>query len=214
MDLQELKRLVSLGESGTLEFKRKVAYPEKVIREIVAFANSAGGVLLVGVNDHGHISGLKDPHGEAHVLELAIRRFIRPFLKYRKEEISITSDKKVLAFHIPASRKKPHFIRKRNNHECFIRINDRSVKATREIIEILRKSNNQRGTYINYGTSEQILLRYLEEHGFITLDDFIKIADISRKDASRSLVKLVLAEVILVEPGEGRDIYLNNPNIE
>ncbi|MEQ8573732.1 MAG: ATP-binding protein, partial [Fulvivirga sp.] len=51
MTFQELKRLVSQGESETLEFKRKVAHPEKIVKEIVAFANTKGGKLLIGVSD-------------------------------------------------------------------------------------------------------------------------------------------------------------------
>ena len=46
-----LRRLVSQGEGQHLEFKRKASYPDKIVRELIAFANSQGGTLLVGVDD-------------------------------------------------------------------------------------------------------------------------------------------------------------------
>jgi hypothetical protein len=43
LQVKQLRNLVSLGESSTLEFKRKVSHPEKVVREMIAFASSGGG---------------------------------------------------------------------------------------------------------------------------------------------------------------------------
>jgi hypothetical protein len=48
MDLVEL---LKRPEGKTLEFKQDLSSPEGVMRTIVAFANTAGGVLLVGVQD-------------------------------------------------------------------------------------------------------------------------------------------------------------------
>jgi predicted HTH transcriptional regulator len=50
-DYKALKALVRQGEGMHLEFKLKAAHPEKIVREIVAFANAQGGLLLVGVGD-------------------------------------------------------------------------------------------------------------------------------------------------------------------
>ncbi|MDZ7649627.1 MAG: ATP-binding protein [Cytophagales bacterium] len=47
-----------------LEFKRKAAYPEKIVRELIAFANTEGGTLLVGVDDDKSIPGVKYPDEE------------------------------------------------------------------------------------------------------------------------------------------------------
>ena len=59
MELQELEDLVHKGEGQLLEFKLKASFPEKIVKEMVAFANSNGGQLLVGVDDDGRIAGLK-----------------------------------------------------------------------------------------------------------------------------------------------------------
>ena len=53
MTFTELKQLVRRGEGQYLEFKKKADHPDKIVREMVAFANSGGGELLLGVDDHG-----------------------------------------------------------------------------------------------------------------------------------------------------------------
>ena len=44
-------RITGQPESKTLEFKRDLSSPEKALRAIIAFANTTGGTLLIGVED-------------------------------------------------------------------------------------------------------------------------------------------------------------------
>lgn len=56
---QNLQRLCSAGESETLEFKRELpAQKRDLAKEIAAFASTAGGVILIGVNDDGSVAGV------------------------------------------------------------------------------------------------------------------------------------------------------------
>jgi ATP-dependent DNA helicase RecG len=56
--LQSLKS----PEGKTLEFKRDFPSPNGILRRIVAFANTSGGVLLIGVEDGArHVRGISDP---------------------------------------------------------------------------------------------------------------------------------------------------------
>ena len=52
-------------EGKTLEFKRDLSSPIGPLRTIVAFANSAGGRLVIGVDDDGGVAGVADPLAEA-----------------------------------------------------------------------------------------------------------------------------------------------------
>ena len=75
MTAAELKKLVLNGESQFLEFKKKADHPEKIVREMVAFANSEGGTLLIGVDDRGNISGLPFPDEDTYAMEAAISMY-------------------------------------------------------------------------------------------------------------------------------------------
>src|SRR2546426_1159007 len=54
--------LIKRAEGKTLEFKRDASSPGNILRTIVAFANTAGGILLVGVEDKTrYVRGVPDP---------------------------------------------------------------------------------------------------------------------------------------------------------
>ncbi len=71
-DLKSLKALVRQGEGMHLEFKLKATHPEKIVREIVAFANAEGGLLLVGVGDDRSVPGVKFADEDEYILTRAI----------------------------------------------------------------------------------------------------------------------------------------------
>ena len=206
-EFQKLRLLVASGEGQQLEFKRKVNYPEKILREMVAFANTDGGVLLVGVNDDGSIPGLKYPDGEAHVISVALKQ-CRPALRITERYISIGNARWVIQYTIPESRKKLHYlIGTDKTKEAFVRVADQSIKASREIREITRQARRKNGVRFHYGEHEEFLMKYLDEKGSITLHEFIKLRNIRRFIASKKLVRLVLADVLSVTPHEKGDVY-------
>ena len=58
MNPQSLSSLIALGEGFTTEFKR--AMPSDLGREMCAFANATGGVIMLGISDAGEIVGVAD----------------------------------------------------------------------------------------------------------------------------------------------------------
>ena len=57
MNKEELKFVLQEGEGLKIEFKE--SFDKSVAKEIVAFANSTGGKIFLGVNDKGNIKGVK-----------------------------------------------------------------------------------------------------------------------------------------------------------
>jgi predicted HTH transcriptional regulator len=208
MTLQELKILVEKGEHQTLEFKKKIAHPEKVVKEIVAFANSKGGTLIIGADDDGTLSGQRFIDEEVFTLDNAIHKYIRPSLEYTSEIIALNAKKGLAIYHIPNGNRKPYHVLDEEKHKkVYFRVQDRSIQASKELIEIIRKNNPDKGWRFQYGEKEQKLMQYLNEHDFITLAEFRKIASINRFKASNTLVRLVLANVLRIEPKEDGDRY-------
>ena len=56
-----ITELIEQGENSAVEFKTADVRPESLAKEIVAFANGHGGVVLVGVADNGQVTGLENP---------------------------------------------------------------------------------------------------------------------------------------------------------
>jgi predicted HTH transcriptional regulator len=208
MNVKELKSLVRQGEGTTLEFKLKANHPEKIIREIVAFANTKGGKLLVGVGDDKTIPGLKFVDEEEYMLVRAIERNCFPPINYDLERIAITDERDVLVFNIPKSKEKPHYVQLENeeNGKSYVRVQDRSVQASREVKQILRRENED-GIKFTYGDKEKVLMEYLSDNKKITIEKFSEIAKIPTRLASRTLVLLVLSNVLKIQPDEVMDWY-------
>src|SRR3989441_10130697 len=74
----ELLRLVRGGEDTFLELKVKLSNSEKVAQEIVALANTGGGVIGFGVNDPMRIEGVEDPERVQEELVRICREGIQP----------------------------------------------------------------------------------------------------------------------------------------
>ncbi|WP_017731243.1 AlbA family DNA-binding domain-containing protein [Nafulsella turpanensis] len=244
MTVRELQLLVKEGEHTTLEFKRKVAHPEKIVKEIVAFANTRGGNLLIGVNDDGNLTGLKFPDEDAYMLEREINRLCRPAIEYQREYIAISDKKTIVRYFIPESSQKPHHVvetevastteinnasqslqNKKVNGQvkksssvaqlrkrAYFRVNDRSIQASRELREILRRQRKQRDIRFSWGEREQQLVQYLSEHQSITVKEFARLAGIRPYQASRTLVLLVLGNVLKIIPAEIEDKFVMKEN--
>lgn len=48
------------GESKTLEFKKEFPNNESIAKTVIAFSNTSGGKLIIGVDNNGEIIGLKE----------------------------------------------------------------------------------------------------------------------------------------------------------
>ncbi|ERM82465.1 hypothetical protein P872_17725 [Rhodonellum psychrophilum GCM71 = DSM 17998] len=207
MTLQEIHRLAQQGEGLKIEFKKKAAFPEKIVREIIALANTEGGHLLIGVDDDGTVSGQKFIEEEVFVMEKAIAELILPKLNYQLSVLKINAKKGVAVFHIEKSEHRPHFLLEGNRKKAFIRAADQSLHASKEIWEILRQGKKQKDIIFTYREKEDILMKALAQKGTITLSEYCSVANLPRILASKTLVRLVLANVLKIIPRETEDLY-------
>jgi len=202
--------MIEGGENDQVEFKTKVVNPQKVVKEIVAFANTKGGHLLVGVDDNGQLPGLKNVEEEAHFLDEAISRYCKPPIKFSSQFLFLTKQKGILHYTIYESRKKPHYVIESpeiNAGSAYVRVKDMSIKASREAREILKGKKRNRNVGFQFGGNEKILLQYLEEYGSITLDTFSEIGRLRKREASNTLIILALTNILTITPGENEDIF-------
>jgi predicted HTH transcriptional regulator len=207
MTLQEVKELAAKGEGLKIEFKKKAAFPEKIVREVIALANTQGGDLLIGVDDDGTVSGQRFIVEEIFVMEKAIRELIFPALAVEVFTVKLTEKKGVAVFRISLSPDRPHYLVQEDKKLSYIRVEDRSVQASREVWEVLKKSRVPKDTVFTYGKKEEVLMKFLAAQERITLKEFAKAARIPFFMASKTLVRLVSANVLQLHPQEGEDYF-------
>jgi len=205
--LKELRKLVSQGEGRTLEFKRKATYPEKIVREMIAFANTQGGILLVGIGDDGTIPGLKYPEDESYLIKEALRK-CKPALQVTETFILNARSRTVIQYEVSESKRKPHYYHEADGAKsCYVRVDDKSIQASREVREIVKRSQRSKDIRFHYGDHEKLLMQYLDVNNTITLKKFCELSGLKKFYASKKLVLLVLADVLRITPHEKGDLF-------
>lgn len=94
MDPEQVDRLIQEGESLEVEFKsdRKQLSDAAIYEAVVALANAQGGLLLIGVEDNGEVSGAKPRHGkhtDLHRLQAAIFNNTVPNISTRANLVTL-----------------------------------------------------------------------------------------------------------------------------
>ncbi len=106
----ELKQIIEAGETFVVQFKRKIESVDSLEAEIVAFANSDGGHLIIGVNDDKTIAGLNDDEINDYIQKtsnVASQRVNPPI--YPQFNTIVVDDKKVCIIYVPEGNAKPYF---------------------------------------------------------------------------------------------------------
>ena len=128
----ELLEIISNGENSRVEFKRDDIRPEQFAREIVAFLNSYGGRVLLGVEDDGKITGLTRAGALAQEWVLnAFRDKVHPHAIPDYQEV-LVDDLRVGVISVAMGTAKPYALRHGGREEIFIRMGNRTEPATRE----------------------------------------------------------------------------------
>ncbi len=202
-----IRELILQGEGTTLDFKKTITSTEKIAKSLVAFANNQGGVLLIGVADDGNIVGVKSEDEERYMITKAAHQFCKPAIEPVFEEINI-NHKLVLAVHIPKSEIKPHYALDANKEWwVYYRVKDKTVLASKIVIDMLKEEQSQTGKMIMYSDVERKLFNYLEEQGRITLKQFTKLTRLSNKKAQQLLVNLLVSGILQLHLSEKEEYF-------
>ena len=216
MKRRELLEIIEKGENLTCEFKRKFSSHEKIAKEMIAFANTKGGVILFGVDDDKEIIGVESEKTEAALIEETVNEYCEPPLKYQIEFVDVRG-KEIVIVIIPESDNKPHRIQDYQNDfditkaTVLIRVNDKSVQASKEMIRIMRaESSDLKLKKYSIGPNEKNVFQYLEENEIITVKDLSDLVNISTRRASRTLVKMVRANLLVIHTKENGEEYFTS----
>jgi len=135
MNKTELLEIIRNGESSGVEFKRDDIPIQDLAREIVAFANYQGGMILLGVEDDGKISGIKRKNIEEWVME-ACRTKVDPEIIPYYEAVVIEKNKRVAIVRISSGNVKPYAMLHHGHRYYYLRAGSTVREAGRE--ELLR----------------------------------------------------------------------------
>ncbi|MEW6655192.1 MAG: ATP-binding protein, partial [Bacteroidota bacterium] len=201
------------GESLNVEYKQRFSSYEKIAKVMIAFANTRGGCLFIGVDDARKIYGIASEKSDNDLIRETAEKFCEPKIEIFLECINI--DKKdVLVVEIPESKNKPHRIQDYkaaldlNTAEVYVRVNDKCVPASKEMIKLLQTQTRGRTLeHYEVGQNEKAVFSYLDKNEKITVKELGSLANISDRRASRTLIKLVRANILLIHTKENGESY-------
>lgn len=139
----ELLEIIRNGENSGVEFKRDVIENHALAKELVAFSNFAGGVVLLGVEDDGSISGLTRENPEEWVMT-ACRDKIRPGIIPFFEIVRGVEEEKDVAIVRVTRGFDVHSLWHNNRNTYFIRVGTQSREPSPEELGRLFQ---QRGSF-------------------------------------------------------------------
>jgi predicted HTH transcriptional regulator len=201
-----LRKLLETGENEMLDYKKEVSSEYKIAKTMVSFANHKGGKLLVGVNDNATIHGIAAEE-ERFMLEKAAGFYCRPEIPIELKEWQV-GKKTVLEVNIPKGTEKPYYaLGEDGKWWAYIRVKDQSLLASKVVVDVLKRETADHHTTVQFSSKEQALFEYLNKNHKITLPQYCRLVNISRRRAIAILVNLISVGVIRVHHTEKPEYY-------
>ena len=190
-----IENLISQGENQQLDLKFEISDSQKIAKSIVAFANTNGGTLLVGVKDNGVIAGVRSDE-EFYMVQVAANLYSKPKIPFEVKRWDI-GKKTILEIFIPKSKNMPHYaVNEENIWKSYIRFDDQNLLVNNIQLQVWKRQNLNKPVKIHYSRKEELLLSCLEEDKKITFNDFYNLTDISKKAAENIIIDFILLDII------------------
>lgn len=201
-----IEKCIAEGESLTQDFKFAINDSKKIAKSLVAFSNTIGGRLLIGVKDNGNIAGVRTDE-EFHMIQAAAEMYCKPAIIFETKTWMLNG-KKVLEIIIPESRRKPHMAMLDEKRWCaFVRVNDENIAANPVQIQVWQKQKQKGGVKIIDSEPGKKLLAYLNENELISLSGFLKLAGISYQKAIHILSDYIVLDLIAITHRQNGFLY-------
>ncbi|MCB1119694.1 MAG: putative DNA binding domain-containing protein [Chlamydiia bacterium] len=138
----DIEKLLAQPESKTLEFKRDLSSSKPILKTIIAFANTSGGVLIIGKEPDGKVCGVSNIFEAEEKISSLIADSIRPGIL---PEIDIVTVEGKDLLMIRVSRwKGPFYLKKEGPKEgVYIRIGSTSRRAEAGLLAEMERDLNQ-----------------------------------------------------------------------
>lgn len=194
------------GENETLDFKQEISSASKIAKTMSAFANNKGGTLLIGIRDNKTVAGIRT-EDEKYMLDMAAKLYCKPPVDIEIEEWEVEG-KIILECTVKQNQKKPVFAKGDDGKwMVYIRVNDKTLLASKIVVDVLKRNSNIRGTLIKYSDEEKQLLNYLASNTEITLNQYRKMQNLSKYKASKIIVNLLSTGILKSHRSEESEYF-------
>jgi len=197
MTVEEVKNIIQNGENSYIEFKEEEIKAKDLAEEIVAFSNSEGGIILIGVDDEGNIKGIKDSKLEETVMNICRNNCIPNVIPLYE---SIKVDGKTIAIiTIPKGLNKPYYT---SDHKYYIRVGTTKRIASKE--ELLRLFETSGSLHYDISPVEGTSINDLNID--IIRDYFMKYNTFDLFEESKESIERILLNADILKEYDGKKV--------
>ncbi|NOU48680.1 MAG: ATP-binding protein [Bacteroidales bacterium] len=211
-----MEQLIAEGEHQQLDFKFEISDSRKIARSLVAFANTDGGKLLVGVKDNGAIAGVRSEE-EYYMVEAAATMYCFPEIKFNSHEFNIQG-KMVLEITVSKSMNQKYKAPDKNNEpKYYVRVGDQNLLAHPIQIQVWKLNDEKKQAKFCITKNERFVLNYLINNPVSNYTTLIEAMGLSKFKINSILAYLVYFGVISIRMTEKELSFILNgkmPDIE
>jgi predicted HTH transcriptional regulator len=201
-----IKSLILSGENQQLDFKFEISDSRKIAKTLVAFSNTDGGTLLIGVKDNGKIAGVRSDE-EFYMVQASAGMYCKPAIEFESKRW-VVEGKTVLEITIPKGPKFPYFAQTEpGKWLAYIRVKDENILATAVHMKLWKNKTHNSGVLIEYSDKVKKLLEYLELNPSISVPKFCRTAFLPKSAAENILADLVYFGLIEMVYQDNHFIY-------
>ncbi|MBI4646236.1 MAG: putative DNA binding domain-containing protein, partial [Bacteroidia bacterium] len=185
----QIFELIAVGENSAVEFKSSKVTADSLSKEIVAFSNHTGGIILLGVEDNGLITGIENDK-EEWVMNIARQNVIPPVnVLYYKVDID---DKNIGVIEVPKGLHKPY---QTNKFQHLIRVGSTNRVASQpELMRLFQQSG------IFHFDSVGVDKTSISDLNLTKIDEYFSMYEIDfSKESEDEKIKLLQNTDILTE---------------
>jgi len=141
MNTDEIKAIIREGENSHIEFKAEAVSNEGLAIPIISFLNGQGGMILLGVEDDGSITGIQDSidkklNAISQICQIRVKPPIIPII-----DTYTIEGQSIIAITVEKGTQKPYYLIKNERTLFYIRVGTTCRLASPEQIAILYASH-------------------------------------------------------------------------
>lgn len=188
--MSQISNYIKLGENQTQDFKFAIDDQKKIARTLVAFANTDGGRLLIGVKDNGKVVGCS-PEEEFHMIEGAAQLYCKPPLEF-KSQVHQEGFRMVLEVLVEPNPKRPYrALDEEGKWKSYFRKDDNTLLVNKILIKVWQHKERKVARPEKFGDEELSLLQFFGKDEVLSLSQLYRKSNLPMKKVDHWLALFV-----------------------